>query len=182
MIAYFDSMSHKWLHTLILTSQGTILQRRYARDIWNCNFNIEEFFILVWLKSNWIMSLPFTPVFQGNCEQFYKTLYSVYYNWCKIVKSFYFKERNGKEGIIWRRKTFSFKRRRRTEKKKQENILEKERLVPASFKGSHRWLLLEWDGRMWNVDGSCENYETKLFRGWMVEYGWKVHNRETKLF
>ena len=69
----------KWLHPLILTFHiSSILQRRYARDIWNCNFNIEEFFILVWLKSNWIMSLPSTPVFQVFfCEQFDKTLYSV---------------------------------------------------------------------------------------------------------
>ena len=57
----------KWLHPLILTFHiSSILQRRYARDIWNCNFNIEEFFILVWLKSNWIMSLPSTPVFSSN--------------------------------------------------------------------------------------------------------------------
>ena len=84
----------KWLHTLILTSHiSSILQRRYARDIWNCNFNIEEFFILVWLKSNWIMSLPSTSVFQIICEEFDTTLYSVYYNWCKIVKSFHFKEK-----------------------------------------------------------------------------------------
>ena len=64
------------------------------------------------------MSLPSTPVFFFKLFVNNSIKHSTPYNWSKIVKSFYFKDRKGKEEIIWRRKTLSCKRERRTEKKK----------------------------------------------------------------